>query len=93
MSLFQPKSGATTERNQTYKHRVLTHFYQQDIEPINEAAERLGIPRSEFIRQACRTLINTMNEAAPERISSPNVNVKESDSEPLAFYSSSGTGF
>ena len=78
-----------------YKHGVLTHFYQQDIEPINEAAERLGIPRSEFIRQACRTLINMMNEAAPERLSSPNVNVKlnESDSEPLAFYSSSGTGF
>ena len=78
-----------------YKHGVLTHFYQQDIEPINEAAERLGIPRSEFIRQACRTLINMMNEAAPERLPSPNVNVKlnESDSEPLAFYSSSGTGF
>ena len=78
-----------------YKHGVLTHFYQQDIEPINEAAERLGIPRSEFIRQACRTLINMMNEAAPERLSSPNANVKlnESDREPLAFYSSSGTGF
>ena len=76
-----------------YKHGVLTHFYQQDIEPINEAAERLGIPRSEFIRQACRTFINTMNEAAPERLPSPNVNVKESDGEPLAFYSSSGTGF
>ncbi len=76
-----------------YKHGVLTHFYQQDIEPINEAAERLGIPRSEFIRQACRTLINMMNEAAPERLSSPNVNMNESDSEPLAFYSSSGTGF
>ena len=74
-----------------YKHGVLTHFYQQDIEPINEAAERLGIPRSEFIRQACRTLINMMNEAAPERLSSPPKN--ESDSEPLAFYSSSGTGF
>ena len=76
-----------------YKHGVLTHFYQQDIEPINEAAERLGIPRSEFIRQACRTLIKMMNEAAPERLPSPNVNVKESDSEPLAFYSSSETGF
>ena len=75
-----------------YKHGVLTHFYQQDIEPINEAAERLGIPRSEFIRQACRTLINKMNDAAPvQRLSSPPVN--ESDSEPLAFYSSSGTGF
>ena len=75
-----------------YKHGVLTHFYQQDIEPINEAAERLGIPRSEFIRQACRTLINKMNDAAPvQRLSSPPVN--ESDNEPLAFYSSSGTGF
>ena len=77
-----------------YKHGVLTHFYQQDIEPINEAAERLGIPRSEFIRQACRTFINTMNDSTPpKRLSSPNVNVKESDGEPLAFYSSSGTGF
>ncbi len=76
-----------------YKHGVLTHFYQQDIEPINEAAERLGIPRSEFIRQACRPLINKMNDAAPERLPSPNVNVKESDGESLAFYSSSGTGF
>ena len=79
-----------------YKHGVLTHFYQQDIEPINEAAERLGIPRSEFIRQACRTFINMMNDSTPpKRLSSPNVNVKlnESDSEPLAFYSSSGTGF
>ena len=78
-----------------YKHGVLTHFYQQDIEPINEAAERLGIPRSEFIRQACRTFINMMNDSAPpKRLSSPNVNVNvnESDSEPLAFYSSSGTG-
>ena len=75
-----------------YKHGVLTHFYQQDIEPINEAAERLGIPRSEFIRQACRTLINKMNDAAPvQRLSPPPVN--ESDSEPLAFYLSSGTGF
>ena len=77
----------------TIKLPVKKWIYQQDIEPINEAAERLGIPRSEFIRQACRTLINMMNEAAPERLSSPNVNVKESDSEPLAFYSSSGTGF
>ena len=77
-----------------YKHVVLTHFYQQDIEPINEAAERLGIPRSEFIRQACRTLINMMNDSTPsQHLSSPNVNVNESDSEPLAFYSSSGTGF
>ena len=77
-----------------FKHGVLTHFYQQDIEPINEAAERLGIPRSEFIRQACRTLINTINDSAPsQRLSSPNVNVNESDGEPLAFYSSSGTGF
>ena len=77
-----------------YKHGVLTHFYQQDIEPISEAAERLGIPRSEFIRQACRTFINTINDSAPsQRLSSPNVNVNESDSEPLAFYSSSGTGF
>ena len=77
-----------------FKHGVLTHFYQQDIEPINEAAERLGIPRSEFIRQACRTLINMMNDSTPPmRLSSHNVNVKESDSEPLAFYSSSGTGF
>ena len=77
-----------------YKHGVLTHFYQQDIEPINEAAERLGIHRSEFIRQACRTFINTMNDSTPsKRLSSPNVNVNESDSEPLAFYSSSGTGF
>ena len=77
-----------------FKHGVLTHFYQQDIEPINEAAERLGIPRSEFIRQACRTFINTMNDSTPsQRLSSSNVNVKQSDSEPLAFYSSSGTGF
>ena len=75
-----------------YKHGVLTHFYQQDIEPINEAAERLGIPRSEFIRQACRTLINKMNDSTPpKRLSSQPVN--EIDSEPLAFYSSSGTGF
>ena len=75
-----------------YKHGVLTHFYQQDIEPINEAAERLGIPRSEFIRQACRTFINMMNGAqVSERQTSPKVN--ESDSEPLAFYTSSGTGF
>ena len=77
-----------------YKHGVLTHFYQQDIEPINEAAERLGIPRSEFIRQACRKFINTINDSTPsQRLSSPNVNVNDSDSEPLAFYSSSGTGF
>ena len=77
-----------------YKHGVLTHFYQQDIEPINEAAERLGIPRSKFIRQACCTFRNMMNDSTPPmRLSSPNVNVKESDSEPLAFYSSSGTGF
>ena len=75
-----------------YKHGVLTHFYQQDIEPINEAAERLGIPRSEFIRQARRTFINIMNDSTPpKRLSSPNV--KKSDSEPLAFYSYSGTGF
>ncbi len=83
-------------RNQMNKHGVLTHFYQQDIELINEAAERLGIPRSEFIRQACRTFINMMNDSTPpKRLSSPNVNVKlnESDSDPLAFYSSSGTGF
>ena len=92
MALFQPNRGDTAERNQIYKHRVLTHFNQPDIEPINEAAERLGDPRSEFIRQACRTFINKMNDAAPlQRLSSLSVN--EGDSEPLAFYSSSGTGF
>ncbi len=85
-------SGDTQERNQMYKHGVLTHFYQQDIEPINEAAERLGIPRSEFIRQACRTFINTMNGApVSERQASPIKN--ESNDEPLSFFSSSGTGF
>jgi hypothetical protein len=56
------------------------------------AAERLGIPRSEFIRQACRTFITTMNGApVSERHASPKKN--ESSDEPLSFFSSSGTGF
>ena len=93
VSLFQPKSATTLERNKMYEHRVLTHFYQQHIEPINEAGDRLGIPRSEFIRQACRTLINTMKEAASRCLSSPNVNVEESDCEPINLHSSSGGGF
>ncbi len=45
-----------------YKHGVLTHFYQQDIEPINEAVARLGISRSEFIRQACRAFVKEIND-------------------------------
>lgn len=84
--------GQNIESNQIYKRGVLIYFYQQGIEPINEAGERLGISRSEFIRQACRSFIAKMNDTAPvQRLSSPPVN--ESDSELLAFYSFSGTGF
>ena len=80
------------ESNQIYRCGVLVYFYQQGIEPINEAGERLGIPRGEFIRQAYRSFIAKMNDTAPvQRFSSPPVN--ESDSELLPFYSFSGTGF
>jgi len=44
-----------------YKHGILIHFQQADIEPIDEFAHKLGVPRSEFIRRACRQLINTMS--------------------------------
>ena len=70
-----------------YKHGVLTHFQQSDIEPIDEFAHKLGVPRSEFIRRACRQLINTMS-GTQNRRSSPNLSIESA----LDFYTSSGTG-
>ena len=35
-----------------YEHGVLAHFYQQDVEPINELAEGLDMPHRELIGQA-----------------------------------------
>ena len=69
-----------------YKHGVLTHFQQADIEPIDEFAHKLGVPRSEFIRRACRQLINTMsgNRSHP----TPNASIETA----LDFHTSSGTG-
>jgi hypothetical protein len=69
-----------------YKHGVLTHFQQSDIEPIDAFAHKLGVPRSEFIRRACRQLINTMsgNRSHP----TPNASIETA----LDFHTSSGTG-
>jgi metal-responsive CopG/Arc/MetJ family transcriptional regulator len=69
-----------------YKHGVLIHFQQSDIEPIDAFAHKLGVPRSEFIRRACRQLINTMsgNRSHP----TPNASIETT----LDFHTSSGTG-
>jgi metal-responsive CopG/Arc/MetJ family transcriptional regulator len=69
-----------------YKHGVLTHFQQSDIEPIDEFAHKLGVPRSEFIRRACRQLINTMSGKGS--LLTPNASIETA----LDFHTSSGTG-
>jgi hypothetical protein len=69
-----------------YKHGVLTHFQQSDIEPIDAFAHKLGVPRSEFIRRACRQMINTMsgNRSHP----TPTASIETA----WDFHTSSGTG-
>ena len=69
-----------------YKHGVLTHFEQADIGPIDEFAHKLGVPLSEFIRRACRQLINTMSGGHGH--ATPNASIETA----LDFYTSSGTG-
>ncbi len=69
-----------------YKPGVLIHFQKADIGPIDELSHKLGMPRPEFIRRACRQLINTMSGGR----SHPTLNA--SIETPLDFYTSSGTG-
>ena len=69
-----------------YKHGVLTHFQQSDIEPIDAFAHKLGVPRSEFIRRACRQLIKTISGNRSHL--TPNASIETA----LDFHTSSGTG-
>jgi metal-responsive CopG/Arc/MetJ family transcriptional regulator len=79
-------SSNNYERVNMYKHGVLTHFQQSDIEPIDAFAHKLGVPRSEFIRRACRQLINTMSGGRSH--ATPNASIETA----LDFHTSSGTG-